>query len=95
MTLISAKTENTDGVNRKREERKTRGRTSTTGLVGHKYEPWCVQVSSDHSPDNMRLLALLLMIGAAGKERQKYILTHMRALTQPYMCTVMSAIKKK
>lgn len=36
--------------------------------AGYKYELRRVQVSSDHSPENMRLLALLLMVGAAGKD---------------------------
>ncbi|XP_078107942.1 trypsin-like [Sander vitreus] len=61
--------EDTDKVNRKREERRRwgvgrKGRAQR-GLVGYKYEPGCVQVSSDHSLDTMTLLALLLMIGAA------------------------------
>ncbi|XP_056237534.1 trypsin-like isoform X2 [Seriola aureovittata] len=41
------------------------GRLSALGLVGYKYELGCFQVFSDHSPDTMRLLALLLMVGAA------------------------------
>lgn len=41
-----------------------------SGLVGYKYDLGCVQVSSDHSPDIMRLFALLLMVGAAGKDTE-------------------------
>lgn len=39
-------------------------------LAGYKYVPRWVQVSSDQSLDTMRLLALLLMIGAAGKDTE-------------------------
>lgn len=48
---------------------------SLLGLLGYKYELDCVQVPSDHTSHTMRLLALLLMIGAAGKIAQINILT--------------------
>lgn len=53
----------------------TRGRLRALGLMGYKYELGCVQVTSDHSPDTMRLLALLLMVGAAGKEKEILTMT--------------------
>lgn len=58
---------------------------STVGLVAYKYEPGCVQVSSDHSPDTMRLLALLLMVGAAGKDTDTCTRTNKHLLTHNYI----------
>lgn len=68
-------------VNRKGKREEGGNELSTLELVRYKYEPGCVPVSSDHSPDTMRLLALLLMIGAAGKHKEKdtrtrYTCTH-------------------
>lgn len=53
----------TDGVNERREEWAVH-----RGLAVYKNKPGCDQVSSDHSLVTMRLLALLLMVGAAGKD---------------------------
>lgn len=44
------------------------GELHTKGMMAYKYKLPCYQVSSDHYPDTMRLLALLLMVGAAGKD---------------------------
>lgn len=53
------------------------------GVVqAYKAKPGCVQVSSDHSSDTMRLLALLLlMLGAAGK----HVCTYRQTLTRSHL----------
>lgn len=55
---------------------------STAGLVEYKYELGCVQVSPDLSPDTMKLLVVLLMVGAAGKEMDTRTRTNVRVLTR-------------
>lgn len=54
---------------------------SKVGLVEYKYELGCVQVSPDLSPDTMRLLVVLLMVGAAGKEMDTCTKTNVHLLT--------------
>lgn len=66
------------------------GGASKARLVGYKYEPGCVQVSSDLPPDTMTLLALLLMIGAVGKERDIHTDTYQNTHThtQSHTCVL-------
>lgn len=67
---------------------------SAVGLVGYKYEPGSVQVSSDPLPDTMRLLALLLMVGAAGKDTNTHIHTYLHTRQHTHTQTHTSAISK-